>query len=149
MAGPPGTATVRGVTDSSVRGIRCVGAVVYGDGERLLLVRRAHAPGRGLWSLPGGHVEPGETDQQAVAREVLEETAITVDVGRHVGSVTRSAPEGAVFEIHDYACRAVAGTVQAGGDAADARWCDPVEFAALPLVEGLLEVLSDWDCLPR
>jgi hypothetical protein len=103
--------------------------VVYGDGERLLLVRRAHAPGRGLWSLPGGHVEPGETDQQAVAREVLEETAITVDVGRHVGSVTRSAP--------------------AGGDAADARWCDPVEFAALPLVEGLREVLGDWDCLPR
>lgn len=123
--------------------------MVHDSGQRLLLVRRAHAPGRGLWSLPGGHVEPGETDKQAVAREVLEETALTVDVGRHLGSVTRTAPGGAVFEIHDYACRVVHGTVQAGGDATDARWCDSLEFAALPLVEGLLEVLVDWNCLPR
>ena len=123
--------------------------MVHDDGERLLLVRRAHAPGHGLWSLPGGHVEPGETDEQAVVREVFEETALTVKVGRRVGSVTRAAPEGVVLEIHDYACRVVGGTVQAGGDAADARWCDPVELAALPLVEGLLEVLTDWNCLPR
>jgi len=137
------------VTDPGGQGIRCVGAVVRDSGQHLLLVRRAHAPGRGLWSLPGGHVEPGETDEQAVAREVLEETALTVDVGRHLGSVTRTAPGGAVFEIHDYACRVVHGTVQAGGDATDARWCDSLEFAALPLVEGLLEVLVDWNCLPR
>jgi len=123
--------------------------VVHDSGQRLLLVRRAHPPGRGLWSLPGGHVEPGETDEQAVAREVLEETAITVDVGRLVGSVTRPAPEGVVLEIHDYACRVVHGTVQAGGDAIDVRWCDSLEFAALPLVAGLLEVLDDWNCLPR
>lgn len=137
------------MTDSGFRAVRCVGAVVHDDGERLLLVRRAHAPGCGLWSLPGGHVEPGETDEQAVAREVFEETAVTVDVGRHVGSVTRSAPGGTVFEIHDYACLVMDGTVQAGSDATDARWCGPAEFAALPLVEGLREVLSDWRCLPR
>jgi len=70
--------------------------------------------------------------------------------GHHVGSVTRTAPEGVLFEIHDYARRVVDGTVRAGSDAADARWCGPVEFAALPLVEGLLdEVLSEWNCLPR
>ncbi len=123
--------------------------MVHDDRQRLLLVRRAHPPGCGLWSLPGGRVEPGETDEQAVAREVLEETALAVDVGRHVGSVTRTGPEGVVLEIHDYTCRVVDGTVRAGDDAADARWCDPAQFAALPLVEGLLEVLTKWSCLPR
>lgn len=132
--------------------IRCVGAVVHDADGRLLLIRRANEPGRGRWSLPGGRVEPGESDEQAVARELAEETGLAVSVGHHVGSVTRAAPGGAVFEIHDYACRtsgATPGTLRPGDDADDARWCDAAALADLPLVDGLIDALTVWDCLPR
>lgn len=131
------------------RSIRCVGAVVHDAQGRLLLVRRANEPGRGLWSLPGGRVEPGESDEQAVTRELAEETGMTVSVDRHVGTVTRSAPEGSAFDIHDYACRCVAGSLRAGDDADDARWCDAASLATLPLVDGLIDALTAWNCLPR
>lgn len=129
--------------------IRCVGAVVRDADGRLLLVRRANEPGRGRWSLPGGRVQPGESDEQAVARELAEETGLAVSVGRHVGSVTRPAPGGGVFEIHDYACRCDGARPRAGDDADDARWCDAAAVADLPLVDGLVEALTAWDCLPR
>jgi 8-oxo-dGTP diphosphatase len=132
--------------------IRCVGAVVHDADGRLLVIRRANEPGRGRWSLPGGRVEPGESDEQAVARELAEETGLAVSVGRLVGSVTRPAPGGAVFEIHDYACRSAGATPEtprAGDDADDARWCDAAALAGLPLVDGLLDALTAWNCLPR
>lgn len=93
-------------------------------------------------------MEAGETDHQAVARELFEETGITAAVGRHVGSVTRAAPGGAVFDIHDYACRVTGGRLRAGDDAVQARWCDPADLDALPLVEGLIEALTEWGSLP-
>jgi 8-oxo-dGTP diphosphatase len=52
--------------------IPCVGAIIKDQSGRLLLIRRRNEPGAGLWSVPGGRIEPGETDQQAVVREVLE-----------------------------------------------------------------------------
>lgn len=122
---------------------------MHDDHGHLLLIRRGRDPGRGHWSLPGGRVEAGETDQQAVAREVLEETGITVSVRHHVGSVTRAASGGAVFDIHDYTCRPTGGTLCAGDDADDARWCDAVALAKLPVVDGLIGALAEWDCLPR
>lgn len=129
--------------------VRCVGAVVHAPDGRLLLVQRGREPAVGQWSIPGGKVEPDESDIAAVHREVLEETGLDVVVGTLVGTVTRPAPGGAVFEIHDYLCTAEAGTLQPGDDAADARWCTSADLAALPLVEGLVEALGEWDCLPR
>ncbi|MGH4014117.1 MAG: NUDIX hydrolase [Pseudonocardiaceae bacterium] len=137
------------VTGSHVRGIRCVGAVVFDHAGRLLLVRRIHQPGRGRWSVPGGRVEPGETDHQAVLREMAEETGLGVEIIGPVGSVLRRAPDGAVFDIHDYACRLTGGTLRAGDDASDVRWCDAAALAELPLVDGLIEALTAWNCLPR
>ncbi len=128
--------------------LRCVGAVVHDERGRLLLVRRANDPGRGRWSLPGGRVEVGESDDDAVVREVAEETGIAVVVGRHVGTVERDAPDHAVYEIHDFTCRAVGGALRPGDDADDARWCDAAGLAALPLVDGLVDALTAWDCLP-
>ena len=66
--------------------VRCVGAVIKDRGNRLLLIKRGHEPGAGLWSLPGGRIEPGETDQQALVREVREETGLAVTAGPLVGA---------------------------------------------------------------
>src|SRR5438128_474949 len=88
------------VHGEGIRKIRCVGGVTHDTQGRLLLVRRAHDPGKGLWSLPGGRVDPGETDADALAREMFEETGLNVEAGRLVGSVTRPAATG-VYEIHD------------------------------------------------
>ncbi len=129
--------------------IRCVGAVVFDDTGRLLLVRRAHEPGRGRWSVPGGRVEPGETDHHAVIREVIEETGLAVKIIQLLGNVQRCAPHGAVFDIYDYHCRAVGGTLIAGDDADETRWCDANTLAGLPLVPGLLDALTHWHSLPR
>lgn len=129
--------------------VPCVGALVYDSRGRLLLIRRGQEPGRGLWSLPGGRVEPGETDHEALIREVAEETGLRVRPGRLVGRVTRTGPAGAVYEIADYTC-AVDGPESpvASTDAEDARWCDAAEYAQLAVVAGLTEVLTEWDALP-
>ena len=68
------------------RRVPCVGALVHDDDGRLLVVRRGREPGRGLWSVPGGRVEPGESVGVAVEREVLEETGLHVTVGIRVGT---------------------------------------------------------------
>src|ERR1700721_2907530 len=75
----------------SVSGSRilCVGAVVTDGHGRLLLIQRGHEPGKGLWSLPGGRVEPGETDAEGLVREMEEETGLTVEPGRLIGQVDR------------------------------------------------------------
>jgi hypothetical protein len=56
--------------------VPCVGGLIYDAAGRLLLVQRANEPGRGLWSLPGGRVEPGERPQEALAREIAEELGV-------------------------------------------------------------------------
>jgi 8-oxo-dGTP diphosphatase len=137
------------MTGSPEQGIRCVGAVVFDDAGRLLLIRRVNEPGRGRWSVPGGRVKAGETDDHAVIREVAEETGLAVEIVRRLGDVQRRAPGGAVFDIHDYSCRVTGGTLRAGDDADQARWCDAETLGALPLVTGLIEALTGWNALPR
>jgi 8-oxo-dGTP diphosphatase len=134
---------------STAQRIRCVGAVLLDDAGRLLLIRRAHEPGRGRWSVPGGRVECGETDQHAVIREVAEETGLAVEVTGWLGVVQRDGPDGAVFDIHDYRCRVTGGALSAGDDADGACWCDARTLATLPVVTGLIDALAGWHCLPR
>jgi 8-oxo-dGTP diphosphatase len=129
--------------------VPCVGAVVYDREGRLLLIRRGQPPGQGLWSLPGGRVEPGESDHQAVVREVAEETGLRVRPGRLLGTVRRPAPSGATYLIADYACELIGpDRPRSGSDADDARWVDADDYAELPLVAGLTEALADWGVLP-
>lgn len=127
--------------------IKCVGAIVLDDSGRILLIRRGRPPGAGLWSLPGGRVEPGETPHAAVVRETREETGLVVTVGPLAGSVTRPGPGGAVYEIDDYLATPVGGVLAAGDDAADVRWCTPGELARLPLTDGLVDALTGWGVL--
>ena len=127
--------------------IPCVGAIVA-DGEgRLLMIKRGHEPGAGLWSIPGGRIEPGETDAEAVVREMTEETGLTVQVGRLIGRVRRPGLNGTVVDIRDYAATVIGGTLRAGDDAADARWVAPGELASLEITEGLIDALAGWGVL--
>jgi ADP-ribose pyrophosphatase YjhB (NUDIX family) len=127
--------------------VPCVGAIITDAAGRLLLIKRGHEPGKGLWSIPGGRVEPGETDEQAVIREVREETGLVVQPGRLIGAVRRPAPAGALLDIRDYAATVTGGTLAAGDDADDARWAGPAELAGLSLTDGLAEALTDWGVL--
>jgi 8-oxo-dGTP diphosphatase len=127
--------------------IRCVGAIITDAAGRLLLIKRGHEPGKGLWSVPGGRVEPGETDEQALTREIREETGLSVRPGRLIGALRRPAPGGAVLDIRDYAATVTGGTLTAGDDADDARWAAPAELAGLPLTDGLAAALTGWGVL--
>jgi 8-oxo-dGTP diphosphatase len=124
--------------------VACVGGLTYDAAGRLLLIRRANEPGRGLWSLPGGRVEVGEDDAAALVREMAEETGLVVRPGPLVGQVRRGR-----YAIADYRCDPVGGELRAGDDASDARWVTAAELAALPLVDGLQEILAEWDALPH
>jgi 8-oxo-dGTP diphosphatase len=127
--------------------VPCVGAIIKDQAGRLLLIQRGHEPEAGRWSLPGGRIEPGESDEQAVVRETLEETGLRVTCGALVGSVERPGRRGAVLDIRDYAVTVTGGTLAAGDDAADARWVSPAGLAALPLTSGLAETLTAWGVL--
>ncbi len=127
--------------------VPCVGAVVKDSQGRLLLIKRGHEPGAGLWSLPGGRIEPGETDAEALVREMLEETGLIVEPGRLIGQVRRPGIAGDVIDIKDYAATVTGGTLRAGDDAADARWVGTEELGALAVTDGLVEALTDWGIL--
>ncbi len=101
--------------------VRAVGAVVVDRQGRVLLVRRGKPPGKGQWTLPGGRVEPGESLEDAIVRELAEETALAVRVVASLGVVT-VAREGFDYAIHEYLGVAHDGEARAGDDAAEVRW---------------------------
>lgn len=127
--------------------VRCAGAVVRDEHGRLLVVRRGQPPDAGLWSLPGGRVERGETSAQAAAREVREETGLVVEVGRIVGRIELAGPEGATYQVEDFACSAVGGTLTAGSDARAVRWAGVAELRRMPCTPVLIETLERWGVL--
>jgi ADP-ribose pyrophosphatase YjhB (NUDIX family) len=110
-----------------------VGAVVI-DGTKVLLVRRGQEPLKGEWSLPGGALELGETLQQGVVREVLEETGLIVVPGGIIEILDRIIQDEASERIRyhyvliDFVCRVTGGTLCSASDAEEVRW---VEYGQL------------------
>ena len=117
-----------------------VGAVVLNAAGHLLLAKRGHEPLKGEWSLPGGAVEVGETLEEALAREIREETGVAVEVGPVVEVLDRveRAADSRVeyhFVIIDYLCYATDDRIVCGSDADDARWVPPDRLAEYHLTD--------------
>jgi 8-oxo-dGTP diphosphatase len=123
-----------------------VSAAIFRDG-RVLIVRRGRAPAQGLYTLPGGGVELGETLEAAVIREVREETALAIAPVELVGfrqAIARDAA-GRVerhFVILPFAARWIAGEVLLNEELEEARWLAPTELGGLKTTEGLAEIVS-------
>jgi ADP-ribose pyrophosphatase YjhB (NUDIX family) len=128
--------------------IACVGAIVRDGQGRILVVRRRHPPNERMWSIPGGRVEPGETEVEAVQREVLEETGLHVEVAEAAGSeVIPAVDESDRYLVTDYFASLTAGDPghpAAADDAAEARWVSAAEFFTLDLTPNLADTLARW-----
>jgi len=128
------------------RPILAVSAVVWRAG-RFVVVRRARPPAQGVFTLPGGGVEAGETLKQAVERELREETGLIIepiDLAGHREVIMRDA-EGRVarhFVILAFAALWREGELTLNEELAEARWIDAGELAGLPTTEGLAEIVA-------
>ena len=128
------------------RPILAVSAVVWRAG-RFVVVRRARPPAQGVFTLPGGGVEAGETLKQAVERELREETGLVIepiDLAGHREVIMRDA-EGRVarhFVILAFAAWWREGELTLNEELAEARWTDAGELAGLPTTEGLAAIVA-------
>ena len=122
-----------------------VGAIII-EGSRVLLVKRAHPPIAGQWSIPGGALEIGELVREAAVREAREETGLVVEPGELLGVFDRVLrdPEQRVqyhYVLIDFLCKPVGGELCAASDAAEARWFTRAELPALNLADDTHEVI--------
>lgn len=126
--------------------IAAVAATIIHDGKVLLAVR-GNSPNRGKWGIPGGVVELGETTEQAVAREVLEETNVVVKPKRLIiviDSIGKD-PEGRIrthYILLEYLCEYISGEVHAASDAPDARWVPLSELDTLDMMTITRELVT-------
>ncbi|HEY6995953.1 MAG TPA: NUDIX hydrolase [Xanthobacteraceae bacterium] len=121
-------------------------AAIVRDGK-VLVVRRARAPAHGLFTLPGGVVEIGETLTEAVAREVREETGMAIEPVALAGfreTIVRDADSRVErhFIILCFASRWRAGEPVLNEELSEAHWLDPAELAGLPTTPGLAEIVA-------
>jgi ADP-ribose pyrophosphatase len=122
-----------------------VGAITIKDG-RVLLVKRGIEPSKGLWAIPGGILKLGETLQECAAREILEETGITIKVGEcvYVFDFIECDHHGKIkfhFVIVDFAGDYISGEPKGADDAVEARWLSPEELRKLPVAVNTVNAL--------
>jgi ADP-ribose pyrophosphatase YjhB (NUDIX family) len=120
-----------------------VSGVIFRDGK-VLLVRRARSPGAGIYSLPGGRVEFGESLHTALHREVDEETGLRIEIVGLAGwrEVLPTAPGGGHYLIMSFATRWLANEPVLNDEHDDFKWLVPEELSGLKLTGGLLEVIA-------
>lgn len=123
-----------------------VGAVIVVRGS-VVLVKRRYDPLAGRWSVPGGTLEVGETLTEGVAREMLEETGLVVEVGPVIDVFDRIMLDEASrvryhFVLVDYLCWPVGGTLQAGSDVDEAVLADPDALGPFDLTSKARSVIG-------
>ncbi|SHF92307.1 ADP-ribose pyrophosphatase YjhB, NUDIX family [Desulfacinum infernum DSM 9756] len=127
-----------------------VGATVFED-DRVLLVQRGREPSLGKWSLPGGLVKLGESLEEAVRREVEEETGLQVrpvDLVACLDRVLRDEDQRIAYHyvLLDFLCEVVSGTPRAGSDVTACTFVPLNRLSSLDLTRGTKEVvLRAWD----
>jgi ADP-ribose pyrophosphatase YjhB (NUDIX family) len=122
-----------------------VGAVVLREGQALI-VRRANPPLQGEWSIPGGALDLGEKLRDGIAREVLEETGLEVEVGPLLDVVDSIHADDAGrtkyhYVLVDFLCRPGPGTAKAASDACELRWARPEELEALGMKRVTIDLI--------
>jgi len=123
-----------------------VSAAIFRAG-RVLIVRRGAPPLQGIYTLPGGGVELGETLEQALIREVREETGLAIEplcIAGYREVIARDA-QGEVerhFVILPFAARYVGGEISLNEELAEAHWLSPAELSGLKTTEGLAEIVA-------
>ena len=124
-----------------------VGSIII-EADRVVLVKRAHPPIQGHWSIPGGVLEVGEMVREAAVREAREETGLIVEPGELLGVFDRILrdPDQRVqyhYVLIDFLCLRVGGELLAASDAAEVRWFTREELPTLNLAEDTLEVIEE------
>jgi len=122
-----------------------VGAIIV-EGERVVLVKRAHPPIQGQWSIPGGVLEVGEMVREAAIREAREETGLIVEPGELLGVYDRILYDAEKrvqyhYVLIDFLCTRVGGELRAASDAAEVRWFTRDELPALNLAGDTQDVI--------
>ena len=123
-----------------------VGAIII-QNDRVVLVKRAHPPIQGQWSIPGGVLEVGELVREAAIREAREETGLIVQPADLLGvydRILRNEEQRVQYHyvLVDFLCRPVGGELQAASDAAEVRWFTRQELPALKLAEDTQDVIE-------
>jgi 8-oxo-dGTP diphosphatase len=123
-----------------------VGAIII-ENAKVLLVKRAHPPIQGQWSIPGGVLEVGELVREAAMREAREETGLIVEPGDLLGvydRILRNSEQRVQYHyvLVDFLCRPVGGELLAASDAVEVRWFTREELPALQLADDTLEVVG-------
>lgn len=147
--GPAISAVTRPLLAASV-------AVFRADG-RVLLATRTRPPADGLWSLPGGKVEPGETLEEAALRELIEEVGVEARIvafNQHVELIHRDLVQGHPrvthhFVIASFVADWLAGEARPGPEAGQVTWVDPLRLGGLPTTRNLAGVLRAAHALWR
>jgi 8-oxo-dGTP diphosphatase len=125
-----------------------VGAVIFDEQRRVLLVLRGGIPMKGEWSLPGGVLETGETIIEGMEREIFEETGLRVASVRFAGVYDRILrdPAGRAqyhYVLVDHVCKVTGGVLKAGSDVVDVRWVSESDLAGYRLAELTEKVIRE------
>ena len=123
-----------------------VGSIII-ENDRVVLVKRAHPPIQGEWSIPGGVLEVGELIREAAVREAQEETGLIVEPGEPLGVFDRILrdPDKRVqyhYVLIDFLCRRIGGELLAASDATEVRWFTRRELPEMQLAEDTLDVIA-------
>ncbi len=123
-----------------------VGAIVISEGK-VLLVKRGVSPGKGLWAIPGGTLQLGETLRECAARELLEETGVKAAIGEcvYVFDLIERDPDGKIqfhFVVVDFAALYISGEARGADDADEARWFTPEELSQAVVSGNTLKALQ-------
>lgn len=120
-----------------------VGGVIFDDKDRVLLVKRKNPPNQGMWAIPGGKVKFGETLDEAIKRELKEETSLEVKPTKLL-AIVEIIKEGFHYVILDYICEVIGGELKPASDALDARFLSLEEIKREKVSPSTVEMLEKY-----